>query len=61
VLFRNSFQFNPEKVANVTALQEQRAITNPALLVRCMIVIAGFCLHAVLHVAPSIVALVGAG
>nr|WP_277308312.1 SLC13 family permease [Arthrobacter sp. Soil736] len=34
VLFRNSFQFNPEKVANVTALQERRAITNPALLVR---------------------------
>lgn len=65
VLFRNSFQFNPEKVGNVMALQERRAITNPALLVRCMIVlagvIAGFCLHAVLHLAPSIIALVGAG
>jgi Na+/H+ antiporter NhaD/arsenite permease-like protein len=47
------------------ALQERRAITNPTLLLRCMIVptgvIAGFCLHAVLHVAPSIIALVGAG
>jgi Na+/H+ antiporter NhaD/arsenite permease-like protein len=65
VLFRKSFEFRPERVANVMALQERRAITDPALLVRCMIVlagvIAGFSLHAVLHIEPSIVALVGAG
>lgn len=65
VLFRKSFEFNPEKVANVMALQERRAITDPALLVRCMIVlagvVAGFSLHAVFHIEPSIVALVGAG
>jgi Na+/H+ antiporter NhaD/arsenite permease-like protein len=65
VLFRRSFEFNPERVANVMALQERRAITDPALLVRCMIVlvgvVAGFSLHAVLHIEPSIVALVGAG
>ncbi|MFJ2029925.1 SLC13 family permease [Streptosporangium sp. NPDC087985] len=65
VLFRKSFHYNPDHVASVMALQERRAITDPRLLVRCLIVlglvIAGFGLHAVLHVAPSIVALVGAG
>lgn len=65
VLFRKSFEYHPEHVADVMALQERRAITNPRLLVRCMIVLAGvivgFALHSVLHVEPSIVALVGAG
>lgn len=65
VLFRNEFQYHPEHVAAVMALQERRAITNPGLLVRCLIVlgvvIAGFSLHAVLHLDPSIVALLGAG
>ncbi len=65
VLFRGSFQYNPEHVAEVMALQERRAITDPRLLVRCLIVlggvVAGFALHSVVHVAPSIVALVGAG
>ena len=49
----------------VLALQERRAITDTGLLIRAMavlaLVIAGFALHSVLHVAPSIVALVGAG
>ncbi|GAA1008669.1 membrane protein [Acrocarpospora pleiomorpha] len=65
VLFRKSFQYNPEHVASVMALQERRAITDPRLLIRCLIVLAGvvvgFGLHAVLHLEPSIVALVGAG
>jgi Na+/H+ antiporter NhaD/arsenite permease-like protein len=65
VLFRGSFQYNPEHVAAVMALQERRAITDPKLLVRCLAVLAavvvGFGLHAVLHIEPSIVALVGAG
>ena len=47
------------------ALQERRAIKDTRLLVRAMavlgVVIVGFALHSVLHVAPSIVALVGAG
>ncbi len=47
------------------ALQERRAINDTRLLVRSLavlaLVIAGFGLHSVLHVAPSIVALVGAG
>jgi Na+/H+ antiporter NhaD/arsenite permease-like protein len=65
VLFRKSFQYHPEHVANVMALQERKAITDPRLLVRCLMVltgvIAGFGLHSVLHLEPSIVALVGAG
>lgn len=65
VLFRKSFVYNPDRVAAVMVLQERRAITDPRLLVRCMVVlglvIIGFCLHAVVDVEPSIVALVGAG
>jgi Na+/H+ antiporter NhaD/arsenite permease-like protein len=65
VLFAKSFQYNPDRVASVMALQERRAIIDPKLLIRCMIVlggvVAGFGLYSVLHVAPSIVALVGAG
>jgi len=65
VMFRKSFRYNPDRVAEVMALSERRAITDPALLVRCLVVLAlvivGFGLHAVVHVEPSIVALVGAG
>ncbi|UPK76459.1 ArsB/NhaD family transporter [Nocardioidaceae bacterium SCSIO 66511] len=64
-LFRKSFDYNAEHVEAVMALQERRAITDVRLLVRCLsvlgLVIVGFCLHAVVHVEPSIVALVGAG
>ncbi len=65
VLFRKSFQYNPDNVAAVMALNERRAISDPAMLVRALIVlagvVAGFALHSVLHIEPSIVALVGAG
>ncbi|MDX3659917.1 ArsB/NhaD family transporter [Streptomyces sp. ID05-26A] len=65
VLFRKSFQYNAEHVEAVMALQERRAITDPAMLRRCLIVftgvVVGFGLHAVLHLDPAIVALVGAG
>lgn len=64
-LFRKSLEYNPDHVAAVMALNEKRAITDARLLVRSMIVLAavivGFGLHAVIHVAPSIIALVGAG
>lgn len=63
-LFRKDFQYNPRYASAVMALQEKRAITDPKLLVRCLIVLAfvilGFTLHTVLHLEPSIVALVGA-
>ncbi|UVS78529.1 ArsB/NhaD family transporter [Actinokineospora sp. UTMC 2448] len=65
ILFRKEFRYNPEHVAAVMALQERRAITDPRLFVRCMLVLAGvvvaFGLHAVVHIEPSVVALVGAG
>ncbi|MCS7475301.1 ArsB/NhaD family transporter [Umezawaea endophytica] len=65
VLFRSSFRYNEEHVAAVMALQERRAITDPVMLRRCLVVfggvVVGFGLHAVLHVDPAIVALVGAG
>jgi Na+/H+ antiporter NhaD/arsenite permease-like protein len=65
VLFRKSFVYNPERVQEVLELNERRAITDPALLVRCLcvlaVVIVGFGLHSVLHLEPSIVALLGAG
>ncbi len=65
VLFRRSFQYNPKHVAAVMALQERRAITDSAMLSRCLIVftivVAGFSLHTVAHLDPAIVAMVGAG
>jgi Na+/H+ antiporter NhaD/arsenite permease-like protein len=65
VLFRSDLRGNNIHLDEVMALQERRAITDTGLLVRAMavlmLVITGFALHSVLHVAPSIVALVGAG
>ncbi|MGH3759455.1 SLC13 family permease [Actinophytocola sp.] len=65
VLFRKSFQYHPKHVAAVMALQERRAITDMAMLRRCLIVfggvVIGFGLHAVVDLDPAIVALVGAG
>ncbi|MFB4318660.1 ArsB/NhaD family transporter [Actinomadura sp. 21ATH] len=65
VLFRKALRNESAHIDEVMALQERRAITDPALLARCLgvlaLVVAGFALHSVLHVEPSIVALVGAG
>lgn len=65
VLFRKSFTYDERYVAEVMSLDERKAITDPALLVRCLVVlglvIVAFMLHSVLHLEPSIVALVGAG
>ena len=65
VLFRRDFEYNADRVAEVMTLNERRAITDPRLLVRCLcvlgLVVAGFALHTVLHLEPSIVALLGAG
>lgn len=65
VLFRGDLRGHRQHIESVLALQERRAITDTRLLVRTLIVLAlviiGFGLHSVLHVAPSVVALVGAG
>ncbi|MFC9898099.1 SLC13 family permease [Nocardia sp. NPDC127579] len=65
VLFRATIRGDLPNSDTVLALQEKRAIKDPRLLLRSSIVlfgvVLGFGLHSILHVAPSIVALVGAG
>ena len=65
VLFRADLRAHDVNIEQVMALQERRAITDTRLLIRALavlaLVIVGFGMHSVLHVAPSIVALVGAG
>jgi Na+/H+ antiporter NhaD/arsenite permease-like protein len=64
-LFRASYTYNPERAAAVMELDERGAIRNRSLLVRCLVVLVGvlvgFSLHTLLHVDPSVVALLGAG
>jgi anion transporter len=65
ILFRGSFDVDRERVADVMSLNEREAIRDPALLVKCSIVLvavfAAFILHSILHIEPSVVALLGAG
>ncbi len=64
-LFRRSFVYHPERVKEVMAMDARSAITDMGRLVRCLVVLAlvmvAFSLHTVLHLEPSIVALLGAG
>lgn len=64
-LFRKDFTADPDQVAQVMQLDEREAIRDRGLLVRSLIVLAlvlaGFTLHGVLHLEPSVVALLGAG
>ncbi|WP_329065680.1 ArsB/NhaD family transporter [Amycolatopsis sp. NBC_01480] len=64
-LFRGSFAVDPERVADVMALNEREAIGQPKLLLKSGLVLAlvfaGFVLHSVVHLDPSVVALLGAG
>ncbi|MGX1804168.1 ArsB/NhaD family transporter [Nocardia sp. NPDC055321] len=65
LLFRNVFRELDPQIDAVMTLQERRAITDTKLLTRSLLVLTGvvigFGLHSVLHVAPSIIALLGAG
>ena len=65
LLFRGSFQGDPDRVADVMALNEREAIKDRRLLIICGVVLAavfiGFVGHAALHIEPSVVALLGAG
>jgi Na+/H+ antiporter NhaD/arsenite permease-like protein len=65
LLFRGSFQGDPDRVADVMALNEREAIKNWRLLITCGVVLTavfvGFVGHAALHIEPSVVALLGAG
>jgi Na+/H+ antiporter NhaD/arsenite permease-like protein len=65
VLFRGSFHSDPERRAEVMALNEREAIKDRRLLIICGVVLAavftGFIGHAAFHIEPSVVALLGAG
>jgi Na+/H+ antiporter NhaD/arsenite permease-like protein len=65
LLFRGSFQGDPDRVADVMGLNEREAIRNRRLLIICGVVLTavfiGFIGHAALHIEPSVVALLGAG
>jgi Na+/H+ antiporter NhaD/arsenite permease-like protein len=62
-LFRSAFRFDPQRAEQITALRERDAITDGRLLVVSLavltVVTAAFVLHTVLHLEPSVVALVG--
>ncbi|HEY3408811.1 MAG TPA: ArsB/NhaD family transporter [Propionicimonas sp.] len=64
-LFRKDFTADPRQVAQVMQLDEREAIQDRSLLIRSLIVLAlvlaAFTLHGVLHLEPSVVALLGAG
>ncbi|OBG22957.1 hypothetical protein A5765_19610 [Mycolicibacterium celeriflavum] len=64
-IFRGSFDVDPERAADVMTLNEREAIQNPRLLIKCAVVLvavfAAFIGHSVLHIEPSVVALLGAG
>jgi Na+/H+ antiporter NhaD/arsenite permease-like protein len=64
-LFRGSFTADPERAAEVMALNEREAIQDTGLLIKCGVVLTAvftaFVLHSALHVEPSVVALLGAG
>lgn len=65
VLFRKSFVYHPHRAVEVMQLDARAKITDSKLLIRSSIVLAvvmiGFTLHAVMHLEPAIIALLGAG
>ncbi|MFI7127881.1 ArsB/NhaD family transporter [Nonomuraea sp. NPDC050153] len=65
LMFGRSMRYDPERAASVMALNEREAIADRRLLWQSLAVLAlvmtAFVLHPVLHYAPSVVALLGAG
>ncbi|WP_206791933.1 SLC13 family permease [Amycolatopsis sp. MtRt-6] len=64
-VFRGSFDVDPARAASVMRLNEREAIRDHRLLLKCGVVLlavfAAFVSHSVIHVEPSVVALLGAG
>jgi Na+/H+ antiporter NhaD/arsenite permease-like protein len=62
-LFRSAFRYDPQRVTRLMALQERDAIRDGRLLAVSLAVLGlvtmAFVLHTVLHLEPSVVALVG--
>jgi Na+/H+ antiporter NhaD/arsenite permease-like protein len=65
LLFRGSFSVEADRVADVMSLDEREAIRDRGLLIKSgvvlLLVFAAFIAHPVLHLAPSLVAMLGAG
>ncbi|MGH3728776.1 MAG: SLC13 family permease [Micromonosporaceae bacterium] len=63
VLFRSAFTYDPQRAEQIATLREQDAIRDRRLLGVSLVVLtlvtAAFVLHTVLHLEPSVVALVG--
>jgi Na+/H+ antiporter NhaD/arsenite permease-like protein len=64
-LFRAALIYRPDRVDELMALDEREALGDRPLLVRSLLVLAlvtvAFALHGLLHLEPSVVALLGAG
>jgi Na+/H+ antiporter NhaD/arsenite permease-like protein len=64
-LFRAALVYRPDRVDELMALDEREALGDRPLMVRSLIVLAlvtvAFALHGLLHLEPSVVALLGAG
>ncbi|HEY6739305.1 MAG TPA: ArsB/NhaD family transporter [Actinopolymorphaceae bacterium] len=64
-MFADTLRLRPEHPSDLDDLDEREAINDPAVLVRCLIVLGAvalaFGLHTLLALEPSIIALVGAG
>ncbi|MER6950358.1 ArsB/NhaD family transporter [Nonomuraea sp. NPDC000554] len=65
VMFRKTFRYDPDRAAEIMALNEREAIADRRLLWQSLVVLAvvlaAFVLHPVLHYEPSVVAILGAG
>ncbi|MBF8189053.1 ArsB/NhaD family transporter [Nonomuraea sp. K274] len=65
LMFGRTFRYDPERAAEIMALDEREAIADRRLLWQSLavlaLVMAAFVLHPVLHYEPSVVALLGAG
>jgi Na+/H+ antiporter NhaD/arsenite permease-like protein len=64
-LFRRQLKGPPDAAERVAGFDESRAITNPGLAIRAVVVLGitfiGFLAHQALHLEPATVALLGAG
>jgi Na+/H+ antiporter NhaD/arsenite permease-like protein len=65
LMFRSAFTYDEDRAEEVMLLDEGEVIRNRPLLLRSVVVLiavmVGFVAHSVLHVEPSLVALLGAG
>ncbi|MEU8233483.1 ArsB/NhaD family transporter [Actinoplanes sp. NPDC048967] len=63
IMFRKAFRYDAERVARVMALKERDAIRDRRLVVLSLVVLGAvlvaFSLHTVLHLEPSVVAVLG--